>query len=82
MYSYILKNFNYLQRVIPLIDKWLIAQLVPPLIFSISAFTVVSLSVGVMFDLIRKIKGGTNCDISHLSISGITLREERAFLRT
>ena len=55
MYSYIFKNFNSLQRVIPLIDKWLIAQLVPPLLFSISAFTVVSLSVGVMFDLIRKI---------------------------
>ena len=55
MYSYIFKNFNSLKRVIPLIDKWLIAQLVPPLIFSISAFTVVSLSVGVMFDLIRKI---------------------------
>ena len=42
-------------RIVPLIDKWLIAQLVPPLIFSISAFTVVSLSIGVMFDLIRKI---------------------------
>ncbi len=55
MYSYIFKNFNSLQRVIPLIDKWLIAQLVPPLFFSISAFTVVSWSVGVMFDLIRKI---------------------------
>ena len=55
MLSYIFKNFNSLLRVIPLIDKWLIAQLVPPLIFSISAFTVVSLSVGVMFDLIRKI---------------------------
>jgi lipopolysaccharide export system permease protein len=55
MYSYFFKNFNSLQRFIPLIDKWLIAQLVPPLFFSISAFTVVSLSVGVMFDLIRKI---------------------------
>ena len=55
MFSYIFKNFNSLLRVIPLIDKWLIAQLVPPLIFSISAFTVVSLSVGVLFDLIRKI---------------------------
>jgi len=55
MFSYIFKNFNSLLRIIPLIDKWLIAQLVPPLIFSISAFTVVSLSVGVLFDLIRKI---------------------------
>jgi len=49
------KPINSLLRFIPLIDKWLIAQLVPPLIFSISAFTVVSLSIGVMFDLIRKI---------------------------
>tara|TARA_B100000212_G_scaffold163982_1_gene123361 strand:+ start:1057 stop:2235 length:1179 start_codon:yes stop_codon:yes gene_type:complete len=55
MNSAIQKTSNYLLRSIPLIDKWLIGQLIPPLIFSISAFTVVSLSVGVMFDLIRKI---------------------------
>ena len=46
---------NKYLRYIPLIDKWLISQLIPPLIFSISAFTVVSLSVGVLLDLIRKI---------------------------
>ena len=55
MFNYFVKNIHSLIRTIPLIDKWLIAQLVPPLIFSISAFTVVSLSIGVMFDLIRKI---------------------------
>ena len=55
MINSFLKPINYLLRYIPLIDKWLIGQLIPPLIFSISAFTVVSLSVGVMFDLIRKI---------------------------
>ena len=55
MFTYFVKNINSFIRIIPLIDKWLIAQLVPPLIFSISAFTVVSLSIGVMFDLIRKI---------------------------
>ena len=55
MYSSIQKTTNYLLRSISLIDKWLIGQLIPPLIFSIAAFTVVSLSVGVMFDLIRKI---------------------------
>ena len=55
MQSSINKTSNYVLRSIPLIDKWLIGQLIPPLIFSISAFTVVSLSVGVMFDLIRKI---------------------------
>jgi len=40
---------------IPLLDRWILLQLIPPLIFSISAFTVVSVSVGVMFDLVRKI---------------------------
>ena len=55
MFNYFVKNIHSLIRIIPLIDKWLVAQLVPPLIFSISAFTVVSLSIGVMFDLIRKI---------------------------
>ena len=40
---------------IPIIDKWLLGQLLPPLVFAISAFTVVSVSVGVMIDLIRKI---------------------------
>mgnify|MGYP000453760112 FL=1 len=40
---------------IPLIDRWIIGQIIPPMIFAISAFTVISLSVGVMFDLIRKI---------------------------
>ena len=55
MFNYFVKNIYSFIRIIPLIDKWLIAQLVPPLIFSISAFTVVSLSIGVMFDLIRKI---------------------------
>ena len=42
-------------KVIPLIDRWLIGQLLPPMFFAISAFTVISLSVGVMFELIRKI---------------------------
>ena len=40
---------------IPLIDRWLLGQIIPPMIFAISAFTIISLSVGVMFDLIRKI---------------------------
>ena len=40
---------------IPLIDRWLFGQILPPMVFAISAFTVISLSVGVMFDLIRKI---------------------------
>ena len=41
--------------LLPLIDRWLFLQIIPPMVFAISAFTVISLSVGVMFDLIRKI---------------------------
>ena len=42
-------------KIIPLLDRWILFELLPPLFFSIAAFTVVSLSVGVVFDLIRKI---------------------------
>ena len=42
-------------KIIPLLDRWIFFELLPPLFFSIAAFTVVSLSVGVIFDLIRKI---------------------------
>jgi len=41
--------------LLPLIARWLLGQIISPMIFAISAFTVISLSVGVMFDLIRKI---------------------------
>jgi len=56
-----LKNIKYLQKInstfrrIPILDRWIISKLIPILFFAISAFTIVSLSVGVMFDLIRKI---------------------------
>ncbi len=42
-------------RRISLLDRWLLSELFSPLLFAIAAFTVVSLSVGVMFELIRKI---------------------------
>ncbi len=42
-------------EIIPLLDRWLFFELLPPLFFSIAAFTVVSLSVGVIFDLVRQI---------------------------
>ena len=55
MYKNFIKYFLNKLNKIPIIDRWLLGQLIPPLLFAISAFTVVSLSVGVMFDLIRKI---------------------------
>lgn len=40
---------------LPLIDRWLLKELVGPLIFGVAAFTAVSLSVGVVFELVRRI---------------------------
>ncbi len=57
--NYWLKRFqqSFLSkwRLLPLLDRWLLGELIPPLLFAIAAFTVVSLSVGVMFDLVRQI---------------------------
>ena len=48
-------QFRRLIHRIPLIDRWLLGELIGPLLFGLTLFTVVSLSVGVMFDLVRKI---------------------------
>jgi lipopolysaccharide export system permease protein len=42
-------------RRLPLIDRWLLGELIGPLLFGIGAFTAVSLSVGAVFDLVRRI---------------------------
>lgn len=42
-------------RQLPLIDRWLLQELVGPLLFGIAAFTAVSLSVGVVFELVRRV---------------------------
>ena len=55
MYMKLIKFFFRQYENIPIIDRWLLGQLIPPLLFAISAFTVVSVSVGVMVDLIRKV---------------------------
>ena len=55
MYKNTIKFFFRQYENIPIIDRWLLGQLIPPLLFAISAFTVVSVSVGVMVDLIRKV---------------------------
>ncbi|MGB1195225.1 MAG: LptF/LptG family permease [Synechococcus sp.] len=48
-------SIHRLIQRIPLLDRWLIGELLSPLLFAIAAFTVVSLSVGVMFELVRQI---------------------------
>tara|TARA_Y100001968_G_scaffold41189_7_gene31317 strand:+ start:6943 stop:8148 length:1206 start_codon:yes stop_codon:yes gene_type:complete len=42
-------------RSIPLLDRWLLSELLPPFVFAVVALSVVSLSLGVMFDLVRQI---------------------------
>ena len=54
MHNNFIKYFSTKYSNIPILDRWILGQLIPPLFFSIAAFTVVSLSVGVLFDLIRK----------------------------
>ena len=49
------RQLRRLVHRIPLIDRWLLGELIGPLLFGLTLFTVVSLSVGVMFDLVRKI---------------------------
>jgi lipopolysaccharide export system permease protein len=40
---------------VPLLDRWLLGELMGPLLFGIAAFTVVTLSVGVVFELVRRV---------------------------
>jgi lipopolysaccharide export system permease protein len=40
---------------LPLMDRWLLGELMGPLLFGIAAFTAVSLSVGVVFELVRRV---------------------------
>ncbi len=40
---------------LPLMDRWLASELTGPLLFGIAAFTAVSLSVGVVCELVRKV---------------------------
>ena len=42
-------------RRLPLMDRWLTGELLGPLLFGIAAFTAVTLSVGVLFELVRKV---------------------------
>ena len=40
---------------IPLLDRWLISELIPPFLFAVSSFTTISLTLGAMFELVREI---------------------------
>ena len=44
-----------LKRRIPLLDRWLLGELIGPLLFAIAMFTVLALTVGVLVELVRQI---------------------------
>ena len=49
------QRIHALMRRIPLLDRWLLSELIGPLVFAVALFTVLSLSVGVLFELVRQI---------------------------
>ncbi|MDA0716662.1 MAG: LptF/LptG family permease [Cyanobacteria bacterium] len=52
-------------RRLPLMDRWLLAELFGPLIFGVAAFTAVSLSVGAVFELVRRVaESGLPLDVA------------------
>ena len=42
-------------RRIPLLDRWLLGELIGPLLFAIAMFTVLAITVGALFELVRLI---------------------------
>jgi lipopolysaccharide export system permease protein len=50
---------------LPLLDRWLLSELLGPLLFGIAAFTAVSLSVGAVFELVRRVaESGLPLDVA------------------
>ncbi|MFQ6537225.1 MULTISPECIES: LptF/LptG family permease [Aphanothece] len=52
-------------RRLPLVDRWMLGELIAPLIFGVAAFTAVSLSVGSVFELVRRVaESGLPLDVA------------------
>jgi lipopolysaccharide export system permease protein len=47
--------FNSLLAVVPVMDRYIIGELIPPFIFGVGAFSSIGVAIGVLFDLVRKI---------------------------
>ena len=51
----LIQRVQALIRRIPLLDRWLLGELIGPLLFAIAMFTVLALTVGVLVELVRQI---------------------------
>ncbi len=58
---------------LPLMDRWLTGELLGPLLFGIAAFTAVSLSVGVVFELVRRVAESGLPLLAALQVLGLRL---------
>lgn len=59
------KSLQKLWSRLPLLDRWLLNELIGPLIFGVAAFTAVSLSVGAVFELVRRVaESGLPLDVA------------------
>ncbi|MBC1261489.1 YjgP/YjgQ family permease [Synechococcus sp. BSF8S] len=58
---------------LPLMDRWLTNELLGPLLFGIAAFTAVSLSVGVVFELVRRVAESGLPMLTALQVLGLRM---------
>ncbi len=54
-YYLVRKYIDKIIKFLPLLDRWLISEIIPPLIFSVSSFIVLCLSFGELLYLIRMV---------------------------
>jgi lipopolysaccharide export system permease protein len=51
--------------MLPLLDRWLMGELIGPLLFGIGSFTAVAISVGAVFELVRRVaESGLPLDVA------------------
>ena len=53
-----IRTFSRWIHKLSLLDRWLLAEIAAPLLFAVAAFTVLGLSIGVMFELARRLVDG------------------------
>ncbi len=55
MIEVLIRRIQTQLRRIPLLDRWLFGELIGPLLFAIAMFTVLAITVGALFELVRLI---------------------------
>ncbi|MCP9801116.1 LptF/LptG family permease [Synechococcus sp. RedBA-s] len=69
----LLRPFTLSWQRLPLMDRWLTNELLGPLLFGVAAFTAVSLSVGVVFELVRRVAESGLPMVTALQVLGLRM---------